>query len=269
MKLSTRTAVVGLVVALTATLAAPVATAASAERRAAFRPTLAASAPTVVAGHRLILSGKVKPVRKGTEVVLQKRIGDAKWRSEAVLTTNKRGAYTYRDKPTTPGVRHYRAVVHADGKVKGGASKAVTVTVYRWQNLTDLDVRRSSDTNEVSSVSINAHAYGPAFVGYAEPWANAGMVDWNLERQCLRLTGRIGNGDDSDDLATATIDIVADGGSRYSKTFALATSELKSFNLKGVFRLAFQWTAANPSGTPQQHGGAQATLAKAQVLCAF
>ncbi|GAA4719705.1 hypothetical protein [Nocardioides conyzicola] len=269
MQLSTRTGAAGLTAALIATLAAPVATAAPAERRAAFKPTLAASTATVVAGHRLVLSGRVKPVRKGTEVVLQKRIGDAKWRPEAVLSTTRKGGFTYRDKPTTPGVRHYRAVVREDGRIKAGTSASVKVTVYRWQNLTDLDVRRSSYTNDVSSVSINAHEYGPAFVGYAEPWANAGMVDWNLERQCLRLTGRVGNGDDSDDLATATIDIVADGGSRYSKTFALATSELKTLSLQGVFRLAFEWTADNPSGTSQQHGGAQATLAKAQVLCSF
>lgn len=270
MKLTARAGVAGLVVALTAGLAAPIAAAgpATPERRAAYQPTLQANTAKIVAGKRLILSGKVRPATKGGAVVVQKRLaGSPKWVLEARLTMSASGAYTYSDRPNAAGVRHYRVVVPKAGSVQAGRSKPVTVTVYRWQRLTDVRARKANATYNARSASINAVDYGASLVGVG--YTNEGFIDWNLERRCLRLKARFGNSDESDDLATAGITLVADGETRYAHTFALAESEVKSFGLSGVFRLGFHWASTNPNGTVENQSGASATMTQTQVLCAF
>ncbi len=63
--------------------------------------------------------------------------------------------------------------------------------------------------------------------------------------------------------------LVADGETLYTKTFALAQSEVKTFDITGVFRLGFHWTSSNPDGTVEDQSGASAALAEPEVLCAF
>jgi hypothetical protein len=270
MKLSTRIGVVALAAALAAgpTTASATAGAAPVERKAAFKPALSASSSKVVAGKRLILAGKVKPATKGGVVLLQKRLGDSrKWTDEARLKVGRKGTYHYTDKPHAAGVRHYRVVAPKAGRIAAGRSKAVKVTVYRWQSLSKVDIRSQGWTYLDSSLSINAKEYGPAFVG--ANYNSVGSVDWNLERACLRLKARFGNSDESDDLATATVSLIADGETSYTKTFALAQSEERSIDITGVFRLGFHWTSANPDGPVQDQSGASAVFAEPVVLCAF
>ena len=83
------------------------------------------------------------------------------------------------------------------------------------------------------------------------------------------MRARYGNSDESDDLATATVTLVADGATLYTKSFALAASEERTFDITGVFRLGFNWTSSNPGGTPDDQSGAAATFVEPEVLCAF
>lgn len=271
MKLTSALAVAALSAALAAGLAAPVASASPAptDRRAStYQPTLKARPAALEAGTKLVLSGKVKPATKGGTVIVQKKLGEGNpWNKEATLTMSRKGAFSYVDRPRTPGTRFYRVVVPKAGKVKSGRSKPVEVTVYQWQSLDMVDIRQNSSTYLTSSVSINAKSYGPAFVG--ANYQNEGFVDWNLDRKCLKLRARLANSDDSDDLATAGITLVGDGDTIYSKSFALAKSELRTFDLTGVFRLGFHWTSTNPDGTVEDQSGASATLAEPEVYCAF
>lgn len=267
-----RVGVAGLVVVLVAAgLTAPAAAASPThDRRAAVaKPTLTASRTTLLSRQSLVLAGKVKPARKGTVVVLQKLVRDAKkWETEARLTTGRGGAFRYVDKPARGGVRRYRVIVPKAGKVRQRVSKPVKVTVYRWQSLAAVEVRAQTATSVVDQVMINAVRYGPALVGYRTDYQQ-GFYDWNLNRACLRLETRIGNSDDSDDLAIANVSLVADGSTLYARSFGLAESEATTLDLTGILRLAFRWTSTNPGGTPQDQTGASATLAGPRVLCAF
>ena len=96
MLFSARAGIAGLVVALAAGLTAPVAVAApSHDRRAVVaKATLTANRATVLSANRVVLSGKVKPARRGTVVLLQKRVRDAtKWETEVRLKTGRGGAF--------------------------------------------------------------------------------------------------------------------------------------------------------------------------------
>jgi hypothetical protein len=271
--LTTRVGVAGLLVALTAGLTAPAAVAGSPEDRRAVvaKPTLKSTQTAVVTRNQLTLSGKVKPAKKGTLVILQKlQQGKKKWTTEARLRTTRTGGFRYVDVPKAVGVRHYRVVVPKAGKVKLGVSKPVKVTVYRWQSLTQVNLRASNATAVVKKVLINGTTYGTTsgLVGYTD-YYQQGFADWNLNRACRQLQVRVGNSDDSDDHAVANISLVGDGESMYAKSFGLAQSEWVTLDLRGVFRFGFHWTSTNPDGTPEDQSGAAAALAGPQILCAF
>lgn len=249
-------------------LAAPAATAHPAgphpERRATFAPTLDASKSAPVAGAAVVLSGRVKPVRKGVLVVLQKRRADDRtWVVEARLRTTRSGAFRYTDRPHEPGVRRYRVVVPAAGKVKKGISKPVAVTVYAWKVVgKSLYPRETSATWNASGASINGHVFEHAYVGARS--STQGFADFNLNRKCTLLRARLGNSDASDVAAVARVSIIADGVSKYVHSFGLTQSQQVSVNIKGAFRMAFDWTNGAPGAT-----GASAIMAEPEVLCSF
>jgi len=259
MLLTARIAAAGLVAALTAGLVAPVATAAPhpADRRAP-RPMLSSVSDQVVAGQKLVLKGAVAPAAKGVTVILQKRVAGKKWVEETRLRTNHNGGFTYRDKPHVAGARSYRAVVPG-----GGRSKPVTVTVYRWQSLTDVAIRSSSYTYKDRSASINGHRYARVVHGYNQSQLAEGYADWNLGRQCLKLRTAAGLGDASDAAAGATVTLTGDSTQLYTQSFTLGQSATTTADVTGVFRLTFGWTAANPLANTQP------MLGDPEVLCAF
>lgn len=235
-------------------------------RKAAFQPTLKANKTQIMANSALVLSGTVKPVRKGLTVVLQKNV-NGKWAKEATLKTNAKGAFRYTDKPKTPSIRRYRVVVPAKGSVGSGSSKAVVVGVYAWKDLTKVAARDSHYTYSYKSSTINGVTYGASFLG--KDWDDDGFIDWNVNRKCLRIQGRFGNSDESDDDATATISFTKDGTTVYTKAFALAQSEARAIDISGALRIAFTWTSTKASPPPADQSGASAVLAEPRILCAF
>jgi len=270
MNLVSKLGVVALAAALTAGLTVPAATASHAQvaRKAAYKPTLKASSATVEATKKLVLSGKVKPVPKGTKVVLEKRIGDSKkWSTEAKLKVSKKGTFTYTDKPKNVGVRYYRVVAPKTGKVKAGKSKPVKVTVMQWRSLAKMQFRETKATTGTYGAKIAGKLYEPAVVGvsgFAE-----GYADWNLDVACTTLRVRIGTGDVGDTNATSHI-VLADalkGTTLVDKSFALTQSESATFDITGMFRLSFTWTS-NVAGSAEPQAGAQPVLAQPEVLCA-
>ncbi|MDP3891207.1 hypothetical protein, partial [Nocardioides sp.] len=133
------------------------------------------------------------------------------------------------------------------------------------QDLTKLKVRSAMSTWRVSKTSINAVEYAPALIG--NRYAASGFVDYNLERQCLRVRARFGQSDDADALAVATIDVVADGVSLFTGDFALTQSAERVLPLNKAFRLGFHWTSTNPEN-PEDKGSVP-TIAVPEVLCSF
>lgn len=270
MKLYARIAAAGLAVVLAAGVAMPVATAEPrrGERRAAFEPTLEASSDQVVARRPFVLRGSVAPAGRGTTVILQKRVRNKRWVDEARLRTRANGIFRYRDRPHVAGVRTYRVVVPAAAGVARGVSDPVTITVYKWQSLTKVQPRSSLNTWPDSG-SIGGEPYERVFRGNPNVNSTEGFIDWNLGRKCLSLRATVGNGDLSETNAVATITLAGDTTALYTRSFSLTESETGTFDLTGVIRLAFSWTASNPTGGAAAPGGAQAMLAEPEVLCAF
>lgn len=267
MKLVTRVGVAGLVTASAAALIAPAAAAdrAAANERAAHQVSLRAASTELVAGHKLVLSGKVKPAVAGRKVVLQKKIGQRKWATEKRLTTNKRGRFSYVDRPSTPGERLYRVVVPRSGTVKAGVSEVVRVTIYQWLDLSVLPARASQGT-VVNGVSIGGTPFTQSILSMAG--AGQGFMDWNLDPSCTTLRTRFGAGDNSDADATAHVTLTGDGEQLYAGQFTLTKSEGREFDVSGVFRLAFTWSSTKPS-SPEPQPGAVAVMAEPMVLCAI
>ena len=145
----------------------------------------------------------------------------------------------------------------------------MTITVYKWQSLTKVPVRKSTDTWSLREGSINGVPYAPVIQGNYYESAVQGFSDWNLDRKCLALRTTVGNGDASETNAVATVTLSGDATTLYTRSFALTESETGTFDLTGVFRLTFSWTASNPAGGAAAPGGAQAMLAEPEVLCAF
>lgn len=266
-----------VVVSAVAAGLAAVPSAAAAEQRAThqakkkFAVTIKASTTELVLGDKITFKGKVTPAGKANGLVatLQKRIvGTKKWKPQDTDTINKRGKYHLSDKPTSVQARQYRVVVPAVGKLGKGHSKKVLVTVYRWQDLASVKLRDSSYFRANIDAEIDTVSYSRSLVG--QTYGHTGFIDYNLARQCIELKARYGLGDDSDENATALIDVTTDGASRYSRTFALTESTAKTLSLRGAFRLRFAFTTTNPDAPdPDYQNGAQAVIASPRVLCSF
>ncbi len=254
----------GLNAALAVTVATP--TQAAPAPGATWRSTLTINKTVIDSGENVRLTGRVTPGAAGITVKVQKRLeGTTRWVDEKTLRTKTGGTYSYRDNPATEGKRRYRVVVPRTAQHPQGVSPSVPLTIFRWQPLNELAVRSKSYTGSTSSVSINGVDYGPSFVGLT--YGVEGFVDWNLDKRCTSLTARVGNGDGSDDLAQAAVQLVADGINSYAGTFALTQSQVRTVDLTGVFRLAFKWSSTNPE-TPNG-SGAQAVLAEPMVRCSI
>lgn len=253
----------------TAALAAPAADTAVAHRAPApaWNATLAISRTVIDSGQRVVLSGKVTPAVKGAAVTVQKRLAGKKWVNETKVKTSATGAYRYADMPRTAGKRSYRVVVQPTRTRSKGTSRTVALTIFRWLDLTKVASRSSSGTRSLTSIAINGVAYDRGFAGY--PYYNTGFVDWNFAKRCTSLTARFGNGDRSDDTATAGVELVVDGTPVYTESFGLTQSSAKVFNISTAFRVAFKWTSSNVGETPADQAGAEAVMVVPQVRCSF
>lgn len=259
-----------LALCLTGTLVATLPSTAESTSTAATRPfraSLTISRAESNVDRAVLLSGTVSPGSRGTKVTLQKRLPNkTKWVKEATLRTSGSGRFSYTDRPTTPGARKYRVIVPPSGSHAKGVSNTVGLVVYRWLDLTKVDYRDYDGTYVESSASIDATRYRPALVGYTG--SVDGFIDWNFSRKCKTLTARFGNGDGSDDVAIANIEVTADGVTTFGASFGLTQSQKKKIKVRGAFRVAFKWTSDNAAGGDDQ-SGAEAVMAEPRVLCSF
>lgn len=259
----------GPLTAATAADGPPAASAASAKAKPqAYAVTLKAKDDQPLVGKTFVLKGTVKPAAPKQKVVLQKRFDeDGKWKTEATTKLGNKSKFEFEVEATSPKAREYRVVKAKDAKRAKGVSPAVTVTVFGWQSLADLS-SRTSENLWTGTATIVGEDFEKSLVGTLS--ASAGERDYNINRDCLRLRTTVGAGDDSDETATATISVVADGTSRYTDTFGLTESAPVTLSLEGVFRLGFEYVVANPeSEDPAKPTGAVAVVGTPEVLCSF
>lgn len=239
--------------------------------KAKFGVSIKANRAELVLGEKVVLRGRVTPARRaaGQLATLQQRIvGSKKWKPQGTDKIDKKGRYRLTDEPSSVQARQYRVVVPAVGRVGKGHSKKVLVTVYRWQDLASVQVRNSAYFLTDTGAEIDTVPYARSLVGAT--YGHTGFVDYNLARQCIQLKARYGLGDDSDENASALIEVSGDGTTLYSKSFALTESASKALSLRGVFRLKFSFVASNPDDTDTEFpDGAQAVVARPKVLCSF
>lgn len=264
-------AVSGLGVATPAQSAPPAAPGSSVTVERALSPfevTLKASTAELVLGERVTLKGKVLPKAPGKKVILEKRLEGRKWVKERTTELTKRSRFTFKDKPTTVGMREYRVVKPASAKHAKGVSPAVAVTLYRWHNLTALAPREvmyvGVDTALIDTVeypkSLVAQWYYPDSY---DPATSEWFRDYNLQRDCSTLVATYGMDDRADVGSSIQVEVRNDGVSAYTATFGFLESEKKKIDLHGVFRLGFHFSSTFEGGSPA------GVVGSPRILCAF
>lgn len=255
--------------AASGTTATTTATTTAKAKPTSYAVTLTTTNAQPVAGRTYSLKGAVKPAAPQQKVVLQKRFGESgRWKTEATTKLGKKSKFTFKiEASSAPGLRQFRVVKAAQGKRAKGHSPAVAVTYFAWHRVVDMDSRADDALGE-GSATIVGERLPESLVGWLD--ATTGQRDYNINRDCTRLRATLGAGDDSEESATATITVVADGVNRFQRTFALTQSAPVSLPLTGVFRLGFAYDVANPEATdPARPTGAVAVIGTPEALCSF
>ena len=250
-----------VIAAATASMAVPVAAdaASSARRGDPYEVTLKASTTELVTGDSVTLKGKVDPGSQGATVVLQQKAGDNPWKDVATDTLNRKGKFSFTDTPKSMAERDYRVVKPASKKHSRGVSEPVTVTIYQWHALYDLAARSVQYVSYYSSVSMDGTDHAKSFVAYFTADRDTASIDWNLERNCIKLKATLGMSDDANDDAAARIDVVADSTVVHTENVAFPSAAPVTLDLHDVFRVGFDFTGLTTDARP--------AVGSPQVLC--
>lgn len=185
----------GVVTALVLAIAAltlPTAQAQPVSTRAA-QVTLKASAPRIDSGKRLVLTGVVRNRPVGTKVQVQRLIvGVNVWGTIDTVKVGRDGAVRYVDRPSRGGVRKYRLVVPELGSRPRAVGPTVTVTVWKWQSLNDLDWYDRSATfqgQEGVRVESGNLVLGEAILG--DRAVSEGFMTWDTRGTCTKAEALI------------------------------------------------------------------------------
>lgn len=248
--------------AVAASILAPTAAEAgsSARRADPYEVTLKSSTSELVSGKTVTLKGKVEPGAKGAEVVLQQKGGGNPWKQVDSTTLNKRGKFEFTDTPQTMTAREYRVIKPASGKHAKGVSDPVTVTIYQWHELAQLQARSSEFVSQ-TTVSMAGDDYTHSYVGLFSEERNTAAVDWNINGDCLKLKATYGMDDVVDEGVAGQIDVIADGDNLHSQSVAFPSAYSSTLDISDVFRLGFDFTGVTADARPG--------VGTPRVLCSF
>jgi hypothetical protein len=229
----------------------------------AYTVTAKADKTELVLGQRVNITGKVSPAAAGKTVLLQEKIGDKAWKDQRKGTIKKSGKYEVSDKPTSMNARKYRVVKAGTDTRRKGVSKAIAVSVFQWHDVYDLAVRANQNMYPAQTLDIDTVEFPKSLQGYGYYQTDpTGFIDYNIERKCTTLKATYGMSDDADTGSSAKIDVVGDGTELYTGTFSLLQSEARTLDIRGVFRLAFQFQSLTAEN-------AVPAVGSPEVLCSF
>jgi hypothetical protein len=231
-------------------------------------------------GQHVKIKGTVRPAAPGATVQLQLRYaGHDTWKTIDTATLTRSSTFRFVDKITTVRERSYRVLKSASGHRAAGHSRGVTVTVYRWRDLTSLTPATQDGMGEVDSTSIQGVSYQHSLVAYEEdyqqPTTEPAHIEYNLSTtarcpseqtpsgislHCKAFRATVGLADSSPYGGSAKITLLTDGTLRYAGTFGLTESAPIALDLSGVFRLTF-------TSVPTNDG--IAAVGQPQVLCNY
>ncbi|WP_101525641.1 DUF4369 domain-containing protein [Nocardioides houyundeii] len=262
MKLTTTLAalvVAAMPLSVAATL--PTAGAEVAPRAAAtYKVKASASSSTAVAKEDVItVSGKVTPKAAGQKIVLQQRLdGRTTWKKTDDAKVKKNGRFVLSDDPGTPGLRFYRVLKPASGKIKAGTSKEFEVTVYRWEKLIQRTSGSKVNIDDNTGAMVGADYYSASLTTMTP--GTPAYVEYTLGRKCKSLSATYALTDGSETGATGTVSLTVDGVVKVNESLAIGTLKKLVTDVSDGFRIRFDQTS---SSTP----GAIPTAANVEVLC--
>lgn len=248
--MSPRALVVAAALAALATplLAAPAATRTSSPPRYAI--VARTSSAYVEAGVDTVrIVGRVRPWAAGEKVVLLQRLaGSRRWTWTDSARLNRTSRFVLKDRPSRPGVRHYRVLKPATAGLRAGRSAAIRVDVLRWERLTELQPWAGCGLQPGLTVRIGGREYPSSmqFAGYVGSCLPYIVYDLGGRCRTLRATygfvdgppvaGAVGTASVSDDTGLREVYRIVDGG----RTFV--DQEL---DITGVQRLNLSLGSAN------------------------
>lgn len=140
---------------------------AEAARKPAFRVSIKASAATSDVGTKVVLTGKVRGPKSARKVLLvQRKVGAARWRTIAKTRTTKRSQYRVRVTTTAAGAQRLRVVAPPSRQARVGVSRVRSHTGYRWLDLTTQSVQMAGNTR--GPVTVGGVSFPKSFVFSAE-----------------------------------------------------------------------------------------------------
>jgi hypothetical protein len=199
----------------------------AADAGSTWRVTIRSSTDRVVAGHKVVLTGHVRPVAAaaGQRVWLQEKFKPtAPWKTRGSAKVTRTGTYQLVTKPTTAFTHRYRVLMPAVGHHRKGISPTVKVKVYAWSRLTE-QTNVNNDSFSFGSTNINGTTYDQSvYLAYD----TSGSIEFNVNRDCTSLRGTFGLSDNSTAGGQGELSVAADDGAPvYSQTFDVGRSETK------------------------------------------
>lgn len=232
--------------------------------------TATPSSTTPSAGGTLAVSGKVSAqgvkasALKGRKVTLQRQSGSS-WKAVVSSTLSSTGTYRLATKAVLGGAT-YRTYVPASGPVRASASRAFTVTGYRWRLLADLPQLSGSDFDPVQTVELGGIEHAHSLRASIDNQPESGEADtedrvrFGLNGRCRSLRAEYGPTMDSD--GSARIVVLGDGREKFSRDLEPGESVVSQLGLGGVRTLEIVGSAADGDAT-------YPALATPEVQCSF
>lgn len=212
-------------------------------------------------GGKVVVTGTVKPGRKGDRVVLEMRYaGSDTWkRTKLTDRLDARRAFRIVDTVSSAKSRSYRILAPGDASHRAGRSAELPVVIWSWRDLATFKAVSRDATGTVDNLAINGTSYPNSLVAQ---YGTSGRIEFNLSRKCRSIRTQFGMADHSATGATGSAALHTDGNevAFYSNTFGLGESAYVYGPMTGVFRLAFEWS------TPNERGSYPA-LGEPRVLC--
>ena len=157
-----------------------------------------------------MLTGVVRNRPVGTQVQVQRLIvGVNVWATIDTVKVGRGGAVRYVDRPSRGGVRKYRLLVPTLGSRPRAVSPAVTVTVWKWQSLNDLDwYQRSATFQGQEGVRVEGGNLVPGEAVLGDRAVTEGFVTWDTRGACTKAEALVQATDST--LGLAQVDFTVD-----------------------------------------------------------
>ncbi len=240
-----RTASILAALALTGTAVLAVQTTASAAPTAKkTKPeiTLKVDKTVLEVGKKVTLKGKITPKKgtKGDKVIVKQKTGDKAWKTQAKVKVNRKGKFTWSDKPTSAQVRKYKVVLPKTKKHAKAKSKPVTVSVGRWMQVNQVR-RATAEGLYPKTVSVANTEYKRSLGTYNYYTGDMRFAEYNLFRKCYTLRTEVALTDDAPSNTSAVLRTELDGTTKSTSTVdTLGTSTPLTVDLTNAYRIRFE-----------------------------